>query len=160
MHDARARLCRFRVRTFGRRRDQSLDELVPEADDLLRAHVAADHAVWQPDLERLIDEATVCEIRFAQSHEIAEAHIPGDAAAGRVQHPDGCAVLPGEFDLPHSLATVVAVLLEDPWPRHSQALRKLFAKRSDVAIQMGVRAPAQMLGAVKNFLHTHLDYDV
>src|ERR1700722_10236158 len=135
MHDARAWLRRFRLGTFGRRRDQSLYELAPEADDLVSAHVAADHAVGQPGLERLIDDAAlVGEIRFAQSHEIAERHLPRDAASRRVQYPNDCAVLCRlgcDLDFPHSLATVTAVLFEDAWSRRPQALRKLFAKRFD-----------------------------
>ena len=45
------------LRTFGGRRDQRLDELVPETDDFVRTHVAADHSVRQPRLERLVDDA-------------------------------------------------------------------------------------------------------
>jgi hypothetical protein len=70
-----------------------------------------------------------------------------------VQHSNDGVVLPGfgcELDFPHALAAVAAVLLEDPRPRRSQALRKLFAERSDVAIQMGVGAPAQMFGAMES----------
>jgi hypothetical protein len=164
VHDARARLCGFRVRTFGRRRDQSPDRLLPEADHLVRAHVAADHAVRQPDLKRLIHDATIVrQIRFAPAHEIAERHLLRDAASGRVQHPHDCAVPPRfgyELDFPHALATVAAVLLEDSRRHRSQALRKLFAERSGVAIQMGVGAPAKAPGAIKDFLHTHLEDDV
>ena len=66
VHDAWPRLRRWRIRPFGRRRDQRLDELVPEADDLIGAHVAADHAVRQARLKRLIDDAAVGrEIAFA-----------------------------------------------------------------------------------------------
>src|ERR1700724_1217954 len=45
MHDPRTRLGRRRVRTFRWRRDQRLDELVAETDNLVGSHVAADHAV-------------------------------------------------------------------------------------------------------------------
>src|SRR5271167_1739565 len=109
-----------------------------EADDLVRAHVATDHAVGQPGLERLIDDAAIVrEIRFAPAHEFIERHIPRDAASERVQHPNDCAVLPGpgsELDLPPPPATMAAVLLEDPRPRRPQAPRERFAKRADIAI--------------------------
>ena len=59
VHDAWTRLCGRRVRAFGRRRDQRLDELVAKADNLVGAHVAADHAVGQARLKRLIDDAAV-----------------------------------------------------------------------------------------------------
>ena len=59
MHNTRARLCGFRVRAFGRWRNQRLDELVPKTNDLVAAHIAADHALGQPRLERLIDDVAV-----------------------------------------------------------------------------------------------------
>jgi len=161
MHDPRARLCRFRVRTFRRRWDQRLDKLMSEADDLVRAHVATDHAVGQPGLEWLIDDtALVREIGFAPVHEIAELHMLGHAATGRMQHLNGFAASRGfgcELDLPHAFAAVASVLFEHSRDRRSQALRKLFAERCGAAIQVGVRAPAEMPGAVKNFLHAHLE---
>src|SRR5207245_7365522 len=118
MHDARAWLRRFRVWTFGGRRYQRLDELMSEADDLVRAHIATDHAIRQPGPEWLIDDATfVREIRFAPVHEIAERHILGHAAAGRMQHPNGCRALRRfgrELDFPHPRAAVASVLFQDP----------------------------------------------
>jgi hypothetical protein len=131
---------------------------MPESDDLVRAHIATDHAIRQPGLKWLIDDATfVREIRFAPVHEIAERHILGHAAAGRMQHPNGCRAprwFGCEFDLPHSLAAVASVLFEDARAGCSQTLRKFFAERCSVAVQMGVRAPAKKPGAVKDFLRT------
>jgi hypothetical protein len=37
--------------------ESCLHQLVPETDNLVRAHVAADHAAGQPRLELLIDGA-------------------------------------------------------------------------------------------------------
>src|SRR6202030_4574405 len=51
MHDTRTRLRVRGVRTFGRRRDQRLDKLMSEADDLVATHVAADHTVRQARLK-------------------------------------------------------------------------------------------------------------
>ena len=94
MHNTWAWLCALRVRAFRRRRDQRFDELVTETDDLVRAHVAADHAVAQPRLEWLIENAPVIgEIRDAASHEIAEQHLFGYAAATRMQHANECHVV-------------------------------------------------------------------
>ena len=96
MHNARARLCGFRVRAFGWRRNQRLDELVPKTNDLFAAHIAADHALGQPQLERLIDDAAVgSEIDLAKSHEVVERHIFGHAAPACVQNANNCSVAAG-----------------------------------------------------------------
>ena len=72
MHDARPRLRLGRVRAFRRRRNQRLDELMTEADDLVARHVAADHAFGQPRLERLVDDAAgIVEVGLAASQEVA-----------------------------------------------------------------------------------------
>ena len=76
--------------------NQRLDELVAKTDDLFAAHVAADHAVGQPRLERLIDDAAFgCEIDLATSHEVVERHIFGHAAPARVQNANNCPVAVG-----------------------------------------------------------------
>jgi hypothetical protein len=68
----------------------------PSGGGAISAFVATDHAIRQPRLEWLIDDATfIREIRFAPVHEIAERHILGHAAAGRMQHPNGCRALRG-----------------------------------------------------------------
>jgi hypothetical protein len=149
MHDARAWLCRFRVRTFAWWRNQRFDKLVPETESLVRAHVATDHTVPQPRLERLIDNAPFArKIRFALFHELAQRRVLGHAAAARVQHPYDCRVLRGcgyQLDLPHSLTAIAAVLFEDPRTCRSKARRKLFAKCCSGAIQMGVCAQPRCL---------------
>jgi hypothetical protein len=59
-----------------------------EADDLVRAHIATDHA-RQPGLEWLIDDATfVREIRFAPVHEIAERQNPASRCRGAHAAPE------------------------------------------------------------------------
>ena len=160
MHDARTRSPGLRVRALGRRRNQRLHQLVPESDNLVGAHVAADHAVGQPRLERLIDDAAVGrEIGLAAAHEIAERHVFGDTASRRLQHAHQRALGCGwrsEFDLPDALPAVAAVLLEDTRARR-QPRRKLFAESPGGAIEMGVGAPAEALGAMKNLLHAHLE---
>ena len=94
------------------------------------------------------------------AHEIAERHILWHAAAGRVQHPNGCGVSRGfgrEFDPPHALATVASVLFDDPRTRQLQPPRKFLMKCFGGAIQMGVRAPAKVSGAVKHLFRAHLE---
>jgi len=59
VHDTRTGLRGRGVRAFGRRRDQRLDELVSEADDLVGTHIAADQPVGQARLKWLIDDASV-----------------------------------------------------------------------------------------------------
>jgi hypothetical protein len=58
MHDARTRPRGWRIGAFGWRRYQRLDQLVSEADDLVGAHVAADHPLGKARLKRLIDDAS------------------------------------------------------------------------------------------------------
>src|ERR1700722_2662443 len=128
MHDPRAWLCRLRVWTFRWRRDQRLDKLVSEADNLVRAHVATDHAVGQSWLEGLIDNASfIGEIRFALFHELAERHILGHAAAARVKYPNNRGVVGGcghQFNLPHALTAIAAALFEHPRACRSKPHRK------------------------------------
>ena len=85
VHDPRTWLRRLGIRPFGRWRDQCLDELVAKAHDLVGAHIAADHAVRQARLERLIHDAAIGrEIRFASGHELRQrAALP---ARFRVAH--------------------------------------------------------------------------
>src|ERR1700719_3435488 len=59
MHDTRTRLCVWGAWASGRRRDQRLDKLVSEANNLVATHVAADHAVRQARLKRLIHDTSV-----------------------------------------------------------------------------------------------------
>ena len=78
VHDPRPGLCGRRVRAFGWRRDQRLDVLVSEADDLIGPHVAADHPVRQARLKRLIDDAAApCEIGLAARHEFRSGRSSG-----------------------------------------------------------------------------------
>jgi transcriptional regulator with XRE-family HTH domain len=56
---------------LGRRRNECLDQLVSKANDLVGAHIAADHALRQARLKRLIDDAPARrEIRLAPRHEL------------------------------------------------------------------------------------------
>jgi len=65
---------------------QRLDELVSEADDLIGPHVAADHAVGQARLKRLINDASARgEIWFAARHELLKRQILRDAPPLRMQ---------------------------------------------------------------------------
>ena len=90
------------------RRQQRGDELVPEAHDLVRAHVAADHPVGEPRLERLVDDApAVFEIPSAAHQKIIEHDSAWLAAATRLQHRHGAAGRAG-FDLPNALTAIAA----------------------------------------------------
>jgi hypothetical protein len=62
-----------------------------------------------------------------------------------------------ELGLPHPLAAVAAVLLENTRACRLKPHRKLFAECCGGAIDMGVRTPTKMLRAMKNFLHAHLE---
>ena len=129
VHDPRTRLRGLGVRAFGGRRDQCLDELVAKAHDLVGAHVAADHAVRQARLERLIDDAAVGrEIRLTTGHEIRQRQLFRHAAALRMQHPNrrcSAGKWIDQFDLPDPLAGVTAILLQHPRPGRSQPLPEI-----------------------------------
>jgi hypothetical protein len=117
VHHARPWLRLWGVRPSGRWRHQRPDELVAEADDLIGPHVAADHAVRQAGMERLIhDAAAVHKISLAACHEVAERHLLGQASPARMQHTHE-AGLTGwrghRLDAPDPLARVSPVLLED-----------------------------------------------
>src|SRR6202011_5783351 len=117
VHDARTRQRRWGVRAFRRRRDQRLDELVSEADDLVGTHVAADHAIRQARLKRLIHDTSVArEIGLAACHELPKRHFFEHAPAARLQNAHD-ARLAGwsrnQFDLPNALAAITAVLFEN-----------------------------------------------
>jgi hypothetical protein len=77
---------------------------VSEANNLVCAHVAADHAFGQPRLEWLIhDTAAGDEVRLAARHEILECQPFGQAPTAGMQHLDKSllAVRPeNELDLP------------------------------------------------------------
>src|SRR3984893_17463453 len=114
MHDARTRLRGRGVRAFGRRRDQRLDELVSEANNLVDTHVAADHAVRQARLKRLDHDASVgCKIRLAPCHELLKWHFFDHAPPTRMQDAHDALLagrLGNQFDLPNALAVIAAVL--------------------------------------------------
>jgi hypothetical protein len=144
------RLRRFRIRPFGRRRNERLDELMAEADDLIRAHVAADHAIRQTRLKWLIDDAaTGREIGFATRHEVPL----------RMQHLHALRDLRSadQLDLPDTLATIAAVLLEHARSRRPQARRKLLSEGRCGSIEMRIGAPSEMLRAVQDLFHPHLE---
>src|SRR5215472_7728717 len=163
VHDARPGLRRGRIRPFGRRLDQGFYVLVPEAGDAVRAHIAADHTVRQARLKRLIDDAAApAEIGLATAYEALERQLFGDTAALRMQHAYkrvSAAPAVDKLHFPHALAAVAAVLLQHPraglqshWERVTKFRR--------ATIEMRVRAPAEMLGAVENLLDAHFENDV
>src|SRR6516164_5605168 len=108
MHDARTRLGGFRIGAFRRRRDQRLDQLMSEADDLVGTHVTADHTLRQSSLEWLIDDAAVGgEVFLAAAHEVGEQHALGQGAAAGMKNADQHQLVFGtgyELDLPYALA--------------------------------------------------------
>src|SRR5690349_14740087 len=117
MHDPGSRLCCRCIQSFERRFDQRLYILVSEADDAVRSHVAADHAVRQARLKWLIDDtAAPAEIVLAPSHEACERQLFRDASAQRMQHVHltlssaGCSVR--KLHLPDTLAIITAVLFQ------------------------------------------------
>jgi hypothetical protein len=67
--------------------------------------------------------------------------------------------LADKLHLPDALPAVAAVLLQHPWAG-LQPRREGLAKFRRTAIEMRVRAPAEMLGAVENLLDAHFENDV
>src|ERR1700722_4219396 len=119
MHDARARLCRFRVRTFRRRLDQRLDQLMPETHDFVLTHIAPDHPIRQPRLKRLIDDAPFgAKICLAVCHELRERDDLRHAAPPRFPSADRSNTISRgrlALNLPNALASITAILLENAW---------------------------------------------
>src|ERR1700741_952005 len=119
VHDPRPGLGRRRIRPLRRRLDQRLDILVPEAGDVVPAHIAADHAVGQARLKRLIDDgAAPAEATFATAHKAVERQLFGHTAALRMQYTyknvsGDC--LTDKLHLPDPLPAIAAVLLQHPW---------------------------------------------
>src|SRR4051794_33291985 len=145
MHDAWPRLRGRRIRSFRRRLDQRLDVLMTEPRDPLTGHVTTDHAVRQTRLKRLVDDASApAEIALAAGHEGGERQLFGDAAAQCMQHTCLVGFAVDEFDFPYALAVIATVLLQHP-RAGLQPCRKRVTKFAGAAVQMRVRAPAQML---------------
>ena len=68
-----------------------------------------------------------------------------------------CAQRRNEFRLPHALTAIATVLFEYPRTRRLKPLGKLLVEFPDGAIEMGIRAPAQVLGPIKDFLDAHFE---
>ena len=90
---------------------------MPKADDFIDTHIAADHALGQPRLKWLIDDAAARhEVRLAARHEINERHLFGHAPPERMQYANACPFA-GRFenllDLPDPLTAVAPVLFEN-----------------------------------------------
>ena len=130
---------------------QRLDELVSEADDLIGPHVAADHAVGQARLKRLIDDASVGgKIGRAARHELRKRHFLGHASPLRMQNAHytrPARRLGNKFDLPNSLAAIAPVLLEDPRAGRLEPWRERGAEVGRRTVEVGIGAPSKMLGA-------------
>ena len=134
-----------------------------EADHLVGAHVAANHAVRQPRLKGLIDDAAAGgEIGFAAREKLIEPQSFWHAAAARMQdrNKTRCALrAPSRFHLPHALTAVAAVLLEDTRAQ-PETFRQPGPQIVCGPIEMRVRAPAEMPGAVQDFFDPHSENDV
>jgi hypothetical protein len=65
-----------------------------------------------------------------------------------------------QLDLPHTLAAIAAVLLDDARPGEAQLRRKLRGEFAGAAVEPGIGAPAEMPGTVQDLLHPHLQDDV
>ena len=64
-----------------------------------------------------------------------------------------------KLHFPHALPTISPVLLQ--YPRTIvQLRRKCVTKLRRIAIEMRVRSPAEMLGAVKDLLDAHFENDL
>ena len=148
-------------RALGRRRHQRLDQLMAKADDLVGAHIAADHALGEARLKRLIDDRAIGrEIGLATGHERGELHFPERAPAPRLQHAHvivRARRVRHELDLPHSLAAIAAVALEDARTGRSQPCRKLRHEFGGAAIEVRIGPPAEMPGVVQDLLDAHCE---
>src|SRR6516165_2278700 len=155
VHDARPGLRRRRIRSFRRWLDQGLDVLMPEAGDAVHAHVTADHAVRQARLKRLVDNAAApAEITLAATHEAVKRQLFGDTASLRMQHAYkgvSADLAPDKLRLPHALPAIAAVLLQHPRAA-PQPRWEILTEFRCTAIEMRVRAPAEIFGAVEDLL--------
>ena len=92
---------------------------MPETDDFVGAQVAPDHAVRQPLLEWLVDDAAIIrEIGSAAPHELRKRQSFRRTAPPCFQHDDvafslGCW---GNLDFPYTLTATAAILLDDARP--------------------------------------------
>ena len=127
---------------------QRLDELVSEANDLISSHVASYHSIGQTRLKRLIDDAPAPgEIGLAACHEFQKRQILRDATPLGMQDAHGVRRAGSRrhlLDLPNSLATIAAVLLDDPRARRLQSPGERDAELGGTAVKVRVRAPAEM----------------
>src|SRR5258708_25285988 len=127
---------------------------MPETDNLVCAHIAADHAVRQPRLKRLVNDAPLGgEIALASVHEFAEGQNLRHAAAACVQYPNDRVLARRwghELDFPHALAAVAAVLLEYARAGRLEPAGKLSVEFACCTVQMGVGAPAEMFCAIEH----------
>jgi hypothetical protein len=110
-----------------------------ETDDFVPAHVTADHPLWLPLLEGLIDDAAaIREVSRTVGHELGKIQAPWLAAAPCFKNDGQIGRLAGLFDLPHALAAIAPVLLENARPMLLKTRRKLRFEGVEGAIQMRI----------------------
>src|SRR4051812_18918794 len=135
-----------------------------EANDFIDPYVTTDHAFGQTWLERLLDHtAIVPEISVASAHEFIKRHILDDAAALGMKnaHPHHV-VGRGRYrlDLPHALAPVATVLLQNARPFLPEERWKLQTEFRRGPIKVYIAAPAEMLRPVQHLLDAHFKNDI
>ena len=125
-----------------RRLNEGLDELMAETDDTVGAHIAADHPVRQARLKRLIDNAAIGrEVGLATLHEFRQRNFLRHASPLRLQRAHHRPVDP--FNLPHSLASVAAILLRHPRACRLRPRRKSSRNACLPIGAYGYRSPSQ-----------------
>src|SRR6185437_5377159 len=103
-------------------------------------------------LKGLVDDASApAEIGFAARDERDQRHLFRKASALRLQDPRDRALLcrsRQQLDLPDPLAAIAAVLLDDARAGRSQVRRKAGGKLGGAAVELRVRPPAELPGAI------------
>lgn len=141
-----------------------------EADHLVFGQVAADGALGNAGLERLVDQpsgpAGVAEGLLAAGHELTEGQFLHDLVAmpavlygyGRIW----CWVrvgwcLPDQLDLPHADPAVAPILLLHPRSGRGQASWELVGEVIHGDVEVRVGTPAQLAGPVEHLFGAHLE---
>jgi hypothetical protein len=132
-----------------------------ESDHFVSCEVAADHAVDQPLLVRLVDyPAITCEVRIAPGQKCVQGHDLFDRAAKRVAHENERRIGWVGSYFPYSVAAVAPVLLEDARLAFGEATCDLVPQLLGRIAAVGVTAPTHLSGADQDILRAHREDDV
>jgi hypothetical protein len=133
----------------------------PKPTTLSGAHVAADHAVGQTRLKRLVYDTSVGrEITLAACHELGQWKFFEQAAAAPFQNAHK-ACLAGrrghQLDPPNPDTAIAAVPLDDPRSRRLQPRGECGGKFARRAVELGIGSPPEISRPVQDLFDTHLE---